>query len=117
MKDNRDYRNADKAELKEDYIIEGYATTWDKYKLFEQDGLEYFEQIDRNAFKDTDFSDVIFQLNHKDAVFARNSNGSLRLEIDDKGLKVIADLSRTKRSRDIYEEIKEKMLVEMSFAF
>ena len=117
MKNNRDYRNADKAELKEDYIIEGYATTFEPYLLFEEDGIEYFERIDKNAFNDTDFSDIILMYNHDSKVYARTRNKTLIVEVDNHGLKVTADLSKTRSSRDIFEEVQAEMLDKMSWSF
>ena len=113
---SRTYRQADKAELK-DYTITGYATTWDKYKLFENEYVDYFEQISKKAFENADMSDVILQFNHSSSVFARQSNGTLQLEVDDVGLKVTADLSKTTKSRQMYEDVKERMITEMSWAF
>lgn len=115
---NRQLRNLlEVTEIKENYIVEGYATTFNPYAMYERDGVTYFEKIDRNAFLNTDMSDVIMQYDHKGRVFARQSNGTLELSVNDKGLFIRADLSKTQASRDLYEDIKEGLITKMSWAF
>ena len=101
------------------YMVEGYATTFDKpYVLFEDyDGTKYYEQIDRHALDNADMSDVIMQYDHSGRVFARNSNGTLQLDLDDTGFKVTADLSRTEHAKGLYEDIAAGMITKMSWAF
>ncbi len=101
------------------YMVEGYATTFDKpYVLFEDyDGTKYYEQIDRHALDNADMSDVIMQYDHSGRVFARNSNGTLKLDLDDTGFKVTADLSRTELAKGLYEDIAAGMITKMSWAF
>ena len=75
------------------FIVEGYATTYnDPYVMKSRDGITVREQVDPSAFDNTDMSDVIMQYDHQGRVFARLSNGTMRLENDEHGLKVIADL-------------------------
>ena len=108
IKTDREYRNVELRdfELKdENYIVEGYATTFDDpYLLVELDGVKYYEQISRDAFDEADMSDVIFLYDHEGMVFARLSNNTLTLELDEKGLKVRADLSSTTQSREMFED-------------
>ena len=71
----------------ENYIVEGYATTFNMpYVLYEYEGIKYMEVIDRHALDNADMSDVILQFDHQGKVFARQSNGTLEIRIDDKGL-------------------------------
>lgn len=101
-----------------DFYVEGYATTFNKpYLLYEYDGVQYFEVIDRNALDNADMSDVIFQYDHQGKVFARQSNKSLILQPDDKGLLVCADLGRTESARGLFEEIQSELITKMSWAF
>lgn len=116
-KDNREYRDLESIEKTKDYIIEGYATTFKKYELYEYDGVKFYEEIDRNAFDGADFSDVILQYDHSGKVLARTSNGTLQLSIDDVGLKVRADLSKSRSSKELYEEIENGLVTKMSWAF
>lgn len=124
----REYRElaqplvARKREEKSDepsYIVEGYATTFDKpYVLFEDyDGTKYYEVIDRHALDNADMSDVIMQYDHNGRVFARNSNNTLQLDLDGTGFKVTADLSRTELAKGLYEDIAAGMITKMSWAF
>ena len=70
-----------------EFYVEGYATTFNKpYLLYEFDGVQYFEVIDRNALVDADMSDVIMQYNHEGKVLARQSNKTLGIEADESGL-------------------------------
>lgn len=120
MKSEREIRSAVEFRTaeNEEYIVEGYATTFnDPYVLIEYDGVKYSEQIDRNAFDGADMNDVIFQYDHSGRVYARQKNGTLFLNVDDHGLHVRADLSKTENSRRMYEDIKAGLISEMSFAF
>lgn len=100
------------------FIVEGYATTFDDpYLLFDDGEYKIYEQVDRKAFDKTDMKDVIFQYDHEGMVFARNKNKTLDLTIDDHGLKVRADLSKTQAARDMYEAIAAGLVDQMSFAF
>ena len=125
IRDNREYRNIPlqnfelrkEGENEQAFFVEGYATTWDEYVLFEDEGVQYKEQILPEAFKDADMSDVIFVKDHEGTVFARTKNGTLQLSVDDHGLKVRADMSKTSSARAAFEEIESGMYDQMSFAF
>ena len=103
--------------LDSDFYIEGYATTWDPYVMFEQDGIRYHEMIDRNAFNGADMSDIIMQYDHGGKVFARNSNQTLIVEPDDHGFFIAADLSRSQAAKELFQEINEGLITKMSWAF
>ena len=105
-------------------IVEGYATTYNEpyylYRVKADDGytIEVREEVDRHAFDEADMSDVLLQYNHEGRVFARISNGTLRLNKDDeKGLFISADLGGTEIGRQLYEEIKGGYTNKMSFGF
>lgn len=100
-----------------DYYIEGYAATWDKYPLYEDKNGIVYEQFLPEAFLGTDMSDVIMQYNHTGRVFARNSNGTLIVEPDDKGLFIAADLKSTEGSRNLFEDISTGLITKMSWGF
>ena len=102
---------------KDSYIVTGYASTFEPYRLFEKRGITYFEKVEPTAFRNADMSDVIFQYDHTDKVLARTTNGTLKLDVDERGLKVTADLSSTKASRELYEEIRSGLVNQMSFGF
>ena len=99
----------------EKMIVEGYAVVFDNIT----DLGWSKEVIDRNAFNGCDMSDVCLKYNHEDNVLimARTRNNSLQLLIDDKGLKVRAELIDTQNNKDLYKMIKAGLLDKMSFAF
>ena len=115
--DTWEIRKAEEEGQEPSFFVEGYATTWDEYVLFEEDGVQYKEQILPEAFDNADMSDVIFVKDHEGTVFARTKNGTLTLEVDDHGLKVSADMSKTTSARQAFEEIASGMYDQMSFAF
>ena len=126
IKDNREYRsmamplasNGTNKRFDTEYYVEGYATTFDKpYLMFEYEGIKYYEVIDRHALDEADMSDVIMQYDHQGKVFARNSNNTLYLNVDDTGLFTAADLSRSQAARQMHEEIDGGLVTKMSWAF
>lgn len=126
IKNDREYRMIQLPEMQfravedeeQPFVVEGYATTYDDpYTLFEYDGVKYQEQISRDALAGADMGDVIFLYNHEGMVFARQSNGTLELSSDDRGLHVRADLGSTEDSRRMYESIKAGLVTQMSWAF
>lgn len=126
IKNDRQYRMIQLPEMQfravedeeQPFVVEGYATTYDDpYTLFEYDGIKYQEKIIRDALAGADMGDVIFLYNHEGMVFARQSNGTLELSSDDRGLHVRADLSSTEDSRRMYESIKAGLVTQMSWAF
>ena len=112
------FRIAEQEDEEQRYIVEGYATTYDDpYTLYSFDGVDYKEEISRDALAGADMSDVIFLYNHEGMVFARQSNGTLELSSDEKGLHVRADLGSTEASREMFESIKAGLVTQMSWAF
>ena len=118
IKNERQYRSAEfRAKENESYIVEGYATTWERYPLYDYGDRTVYEQFTKEDFAGTKMDDVIFQYNHEGKVFARMSNDTLKLSFDDYGLKVVADLSKTESSRAMYEEIAAGLVTKMSWGF
>ncbi len=121
MNNEREYRSFNliqRSETEEpEYIVEGYASTFEPYVLFRDGDTEYFEQIDPHAFDDADFSDCVFRVDHEGPVYARTSAGTVKLDIDDTGLHSVTDLSKTSRGRQLYEDIRAGNYPQMSFAF
>lgn len=102
-----------------EYYVEGYATTFDKpYLLYEfEDGTKFYERIDEHALDGADMSDVIMQYDHEGRVFARQSNKTLLLIPDHRGLLIAADLGKTDLARGLYQDIEAGMITKMSWAF
>ena len=122
--DKREYRKIDAALMEtrtaEDgaKIVEGYATTFNQpYQLWRDKEMTVNEQVDRNAFAETDMTDVIMQYDHEGRVFARIANGTLELESDEHGLRIRANLGGTEIGRQLFEEIQGGYTNKMSFGF
>ena len=119
----REYRKIDalmETRTEEDgrMIVEGYATTFNQpYELMRLKDMIVNEQVDANAFAETDMSDVIMQYDHQGRVFARVKNGTLALTPDEHGLRIRADLSGTEIGRQLFEEINGGYTNKMSFGF
>ena len=98
----------------EKMIIEGYAVVFDSPATH-----GFTEIVDRNAFNGCDMKDVPLKYNHTDnfLILARTRNNSLQLIVDDKGLKIRAELLDTTQGKDIYKCIKSGLIDKMSFAF
>ena len=115
----REYRNMTVRALEDDSkVVTGYASTFDEpYVLYDGDGWKYMEVVERDAFKNTDMTDVIMQYDHRGRVFARTRNNTLEVEPDDKGLFIRADLGGTEIGRELYQEISGGYTDRMSFGF
>ena len=122
MNQNREYRMMElriqKSEDEEQsYIVEGYASTFDTYKLATIDDKDYFERIEPTAFDNADLSDVVFRIDHEGKVYARTSAGTLKVWTDEHGLANRTDLSRTEKAKEIFADIAAGNYPQMSFAF
>lgn len=106
-----------------DYYVEGFATTFDTpYLLYEYEGMQFFEVVDRNALDGADLSDVIMQYDHAGMVYARNKMAkskppSLLIEPQESGLFIAANLGLTEEARKLYSTINEGLIYKMSWAF
>ena len=101
-------------------LVEGYAAVVESPAVIcSIDGIQYMEVIDKHAFDDCDFSDVPFKYNHNDScmVLARTRNNTLQLSVDERGLRIVADLAKTSTGKDLYELIKRGDIDKMSFGF
>lgn len=108
---------ADAKRLDSNFYVEGYAARFEPYVLFEDEDGPIYERFERGCFDNCDMSDIIFQFNHQGTVMARQSNGSLIVEVNPEGLFTAADLGRTEAARRLYEEISTGMITKMSWGF
>ena len=100
------------------YYVEGYATTFKPYVLYrDYRGNDVYELIERSSLDNADMSNVIFQFDHEGMVYARTSNGSLIVEVDEHGLFVAADLGRTEAAKRLYDSIQAGMVNQMSWRY
>ena len=98
-------------------VVQGYATKWNEYLLWDDGEYRMYEQFDPHAFDNCDLSDIIFQLNHEGRVYARGGNKTLKVWPDEVGLAMAATLSGTTEGRKIFEEIDGGYLTKMSHGF
>lgn len=120
----RQYRNIDvtgfecRADENGEMVVTGYATIFNApYELGRYENYRFMEQVDARAFDGCDMTDVIMQYDHEGRVFARISNGTLKVEVDDKGLKIRARLDGTELGRAVFEDIRGGYTNKMSFGF
>ena len=108
-----------KEEDEQKMVLEGYAIVFNQETLIGDKDKGFIESIDRNALKNANMKDVPMKYNHDDSflIIARTRNNSLRLTVDDIGLKVRAELIDTDSNKDIYKMVKAGLLDKMSFAF
>ena len=108
-----------KEEDEQKMVLEGYAIVFDQETLIGDKEKGFIESIDRNALKNANMKDVPMKYNHDDSflIIARTRNNSLKLTVDDIGLKVRAELIDTDSNKDIYKMVKAGLLDKMSFAF
>ena len=99
------------------FLVRGYAFKWAPYPLYEFDGETVYEEFKREAFAETDMSDIIMQLNHEGTVMARLRNNTLSLTLDDVGGFIEADLSKSQDARNLYEAISNGLIDRMSWGF
>lgn len=104
-------------------IVEGHATTFDEeYELFTYEDWNGYrvtvvEKVARDAFNDTDMTDVIFLYDHAGRVMARNRNDTLQIQTDNTGLFVRANLSGSDLGPGLYSDIKNGYVDRMSMQF
>lgn len=124
LAEGRQYRSVDLASFERRTLddgqmtVSGYATTFDEpYELWREPGFVVYERVLREAFDDCDLSDVIMQFDHHGTVYARNSNGTLEVGPDDRGLFTRAFLGGTDAGRQLYQEIDGGYVTKMSYGY
>ena len=111
-------QNDEKASEEGAFLVRGYAFKWAPYPLYEDGrGTVVYEEFKREAFDETDMSDIIMQLNHEGTVMARLRNNTLKLTLDDVGGFIEADLSKSQDARNLYEAIDNGLIDRMSWGF
>ena len=102
-------------------LVVGYASTFEPYEMYGgPERYGWIEQVDPHAFDKTlkEKPDLHFLINHEGTSLARTKSGTLKLSVDNHGLRTEARLDR--RDPDV-QGIEIKMgrgdMDEMSFAF
>lgn len=105
----------------DEITLTGYASTFEPYEMYGgPERYGWIEQIDRHAFDKTlrEKPDLHLLINHEGMPLARTKSGTLKLSVDNHGLKVEAKLDRS--DPDV-QRLEPKMrrgdMDEMSFAF
>ena len=94
--------------------VEGYAVVFNA----ETDLGWFTEEIDKEAFNNTDMSNVYLLFNHdENNVLAGTSNNSLKMEINDRGLFQTSNIVDTTIGEDTLKLVKNGLINKMSFAF
>jgi HK97 family phage prohead protease len=95
--------------------LSGYAAVFNEDSL----PLPFLERIAPGAFRKTltETPDVRLLINHEGLPLARTKNGTLRLNEDETGLYMNADLPDTQAARDLYTLVERGDVDQMSFAF
>lgn len=96
-------------------VITGYAL---KFGEPSKDLGGFVEVITAEALKEVDLSNVVLLQGHDySKPLASVKAGTLKLEVDDVGLKFEATLTDTSYAKDVYENIKAGIVDSMSFGF
>lgn len=101
-----------------DRLVSGYAVVFDTWS----NDLGFYEKILKGAITEDTIkrSDVICKLNHDDQkILARSKygEGSLILEVDDKGLKYTFEAPKTQYGDELLEYLRRGDITGSSFAF
>jgi len=120
MKENKEIRvftaNCEirKDDESQDYRVSGYAALFDH----ESRDLGFRESISRSAFDGRLDDNVILTYNHDmNAILDRNQGGTLKLSVDERGLRYDGTLPNTSTGNDVAELMRRGLLYESSFAF
>ena len=98
-------------------IVEGIPIVFDTPTvMFENDGVKYYEIIQRGALDDADMSDVVLNVDHMGKPCAKTKNGTLELTVRDADVFMRANLSKNASGRELKEDITNGFFDKMSFA-
>ncbi|MCL2248668.1 MAG: HK97 family phage prohead protease [Oscillospiraceae bacterium] len=103
--------------LDSNFYVEGYAAKFERFLLWEYNDSKYYEELAPGAFDHAEMSDVIMQYDHQGKVLARLTNSTLGIDVDETGLFMFADLSKSTAAKELYEEITVGLITRMSWAF
>lgn len=104
---------------KEELVLEGIPCVFNtETVLYDTDDWELRETIEREAFNESNMTDVIFNYNHGGRVYARTRNNSLNLSTEPDGLHMRASLMpEDEGHQQLARDIKSGLIDKMSFAF
>ncbi len=117
---NKEIRTIDVQDLElrmdgDNPVVVGYGAV---FNSMSNDLGGFREYIGSEAFEGRLEDDVRFLINHDGMPLARTTNGTLRLSVDERGLKYEAKLNpNVSTSRDLMELLKDGTINQSSFAF
>ena len=98
-------------------IISGYAAVFNQVAQIGR-WYRYKEQIASNAFEGCNYDKCVACFNHNtDNILARYSSGTLKLSVDEVGLRFEFEVPNTTVGNDMYELVKRGDISQCSFAF
>lgn len=96
-------------------VISGYAL---KFGTRSHNLGGFIEMIDKRALDQTDMNDVRALIDHDPSkILGRTSAGTLKLEVDDIGLRFDVTLPNTQYASDLYENLRVGNISNCSFGF
>lgn len=105
-----------RSENPESRLVTGYAAVFNKFSNVLYGCFR--EKIDRSAFDKTDMSNTVMLYNHNiDNLLARTSSETLKLSLDDVGLRFEFEMPKTRLGDDILELIDRRDISSCSFSF
>jgi len=108
-------QNGQEQQQSEKKVISGYAL---KFNEPSKDLGGFTEVITPEALKEVDFSNVYLLYNHDySKPLASTKAETLKLEVDEVGLKFEAELPNTSYANDVYENVSSNIIDSMSFGF
>lgn len=118
----RSFSIADLRAVDEGSYIEGHPAVYEQKTNISG---WFYEIIERGAFDECDFDDVLFSVNHdlEKIPLARsrrnNGNSTMQLKLDDVGFYIKADLDieNNSEARSLYSAVKREDISGMSFIF
>jgi HK97 family phage prohead protease len=109
------------AETENPRQVRGYAAVFDsESEILGGSRNKFVEKISRNAFADTDMTNVVCLFNHdSNYVLGRSKDGkgSMQMGIDERGLWYQLDMPNTTLGNDLLESIKRGDVQSSSFSF
>lgn len=122
--ENRQFRLMQPLEIRQeegktesDFLVRGYAMKYEPYEFYEDERGIVYEEFRKEAFKDTDMTDIIMLHDHQGRVYARTSNETLKVGFDDIGMWIEANLSSNDNTKGLYADIKSGLITKMSWSF
>lgn len=107
-----------------DLILCGTPVIFDQaYKLFRWGDKDIYEVIEKDAFKDADYTDVPVKYNHGDSrgtparTTSKTERGRLTISVLEDRVDVRMNLLPTSGGKDLYLEVSSGTVSQMSWAF